>query len=58
VPGDERRSAVGLDQRGQHVDRRRLARPVGAEQGKDRARFDIEIDAVENDLVLVSLPQP
>ena len=51
MPGDAYRPAVGLHQRGQHVHRRRLARPVRAEQGEDRARTDIEIDAVEHGLV-------
>ena len=40
VPGDAYRPAVGLHQRGQHVHRRRLARPIRAEQGKDRARCE------------------
>jgi hypothetical protein len=41
MPGNPYRPAVGLHQRGQHVHRRRLARPVRAEQGKDRARANI-----------------
>ena len=57
VPGDAYRPTVGLHQRGQHVHRRRLTRPVRAEQGEDRARADIKIDAVEHDLVLVGLSQ-
>jgi hypothetical protein len=58
VPGDARRAAVGPDQRGQHVDCGRLARPVRAEQREDGAGFDVEIDAVQDDLVLVCLSQP
>jgi hypothetical protein len=37
VPGNADRPGVGLHQRAQHVHRRRLARPVRAEQRKDRA---------------------
>jgi hypothetical protein len=58
VPGDTDRPGVGLHQRGQHVHRRRLARPIRAEQGEDRAPADIEIDPIENDLVPKCLPQP
>ena len=58
VPGHPYRPAVGLYQRGQHVDRRRLTRPIRAEQGKDRARRNIEIDAIEDELVPIRLPQP
>ena len=58
VPGYADRPAVGFHQRGQHVHRGRLARPVGAEQGKNGARADIEIDAIEHGLVPECLPQP
>jgi len=58
MPGDAGCPAVGLDQRGQHVHRRGLARPIRAEQGKDRARGNIEVDAVEHHLVPVRLAQP
>src|SRR5581483_8371068 len=57
VPGDAYRPAVGLQQRGQHVDRRCLARPIRAEQGKDRARTNIQIDAVEDGLATEGLAQ-
>ena len=57
VPGNAGRPGVGRHQRGQHVHRRRLARPIGAEQGKDRARGNIEIDAIEHGLVPECLPQ-
>jgi hypothetical protein len=42
--GNAYRPAVGLHQRGQHVHRRGLARPVRAEQEKDRARGNIKIE--------------
>ena len=54
-PGDARRAAVGVDQRGQDVDRGRLARAVGSEQGEDRAPFDGERHVVEHRHSLVSL---
>jgi hypothetical protein len=41
MPGNPYRPAVGLHQRGQDVHRRRLTRPIRAEQGKDRARRNI-----------------
>ena len=58
MAGDAYRAAVGLHQRGQHVDRRRLPRPIGAEQGEDRACGNIQIDAIEHDLVPICLSQP
>ena len=36
---------VGFDQRAQHVDRRRLAGAVGAEEAEDLAGLHLEIDA-------------
>jgi hypothetical protein len=56
VPGDADRPPIGLRQRGQHVHRRGLAGPVRAEQGKDRPRGNLQVDAVKHDLVLVGLP--
>ena len=41
MPGNPYRPTVGLHQRGQHVHRGRLARPIRAEQRKDRARTNI-----------------
>jgi len=41
MPGNPYRPTVGLYQRGQHVHRRRLTRPIRAELGKDRARRNI-----------------
>ncbi len=54
-PSDARRAAIGLDQRGQDVDRGRLARAVGSEQSEDRAPPDGERDVVEYRYSLVSL---
>jgi predicted ATPase len=58
VPGDAHRPGVGFHQRRQDVHRGRLARAVRAEDGKDRSRGDVEVDAVEHDFVPVHLPQP
>ena len=33
-------------------------RPIRTEQREDRARTDIQIDAIEHDLVAICLPQP
>jgi hypothetical protein len=41
MAGHPDRPAIGLHQRGQHVHRRRLACPIRAEQGKNRARRNI-----------------
>ena len=43
---DRRPPARGRQQRCQHQNRRRLARPVGAEEAVDLARRDGEVDAV------------
>jgi hypothetical protein len=48
VAGHPHRAAVRRDQRGQHVHRGGLARAVRPEQGEDRARGHLEIDAVED----------
>ena len=51
--GHGRAPGVGLEQRGQDPDRRRLARAVGPEQTEDGALGDLEVDAVEGaDLAL------
>jgi hypothetical protein len=42
---------VGADQGGQDVHHGGLAGAVGAEQRKDRPLGDLQVDAVENDLV-------
>ena len=44
---DADRAGVRAQQRGEHADRRRLARAVGAEQAEHRAGLDLEVDAVE-----------
>src|ERR1700726_687205 len=38
---------VWLEQRGEHADERRLARPVGTEQAKDGSLADFEVDSGE-----------
>jgi hypothetical protein len=54
-PGHAGRAAVGVDQRGQDVDRRRLAGAVGSQEGEHRAPFDAERHVVEHRHVLVAL---
>jgi hypothetical protein len=51
-------AAVGADERGQDLHHGGLARAVGAEQREDRSLGDLQIDAVEHDLVAVRLAQP
>jgi hypothetical protein len=51
VTGDLHLAGVGADQGGQDVDGGGLAGAVGAEQREDRALGDLEVDAVEHDLV-------
>src|SRR5690606_11770483 len=58
VTGDADRPGVEADQRGQDVDGGGLAGPVGTEQGEDRARGDVEVDAVEHGVVSEGLLQP
>ena len=53
VAGDLDLAAVGGDQRRQDMDRRRLAGAVRAEQGEDRPGPDLEVDAVEDELLAV-----
>ena len=57
VAGDLDVAAVGGDQRRQDVDRRRLARAVRAEQGEHGAGRDLEVDAVEDELLAVRAAQ-
>jgi hypothetical protein len=57
-PGDAYRPTVGVHQRGQHVHRRRLARPVRTEQGEDCAGLNNQINAVQHGLVPESFSQP
>ena len=53
--GHPRLACVGRDQRGEDVDRRRLAGTVGPEQGEHRSGGDVEVDPVEGDLLAVGL---
>ena len=48
---------VGLEQRGQDLHDRGLARPVRAEQGEDAAPRDVEVDAAQHVQLLVGLLQ-
>ena len=49
--------AVGAAQRAQHLDRRRLARAVGAEEPEDLARLDLERDLVHGGQLAVTLDE-
>ena len=51
VTGDAQLPGVGADQGGQDLHHGGLAGAVGAEQRKDRPLGDLQVDAVENDLV-------
>ena len=55
MPPDLDLAGVGSEHRGEHVDGRRLAGAVRAEQGEDRSRGDLEVDPVEHDVVAVGL---
>ena len=50
-------AAVGADQGREDLDDRGLAGAVGAEQREDRALGDVEVDAVEHEVVAVGLAQ-
>ena len=50
-------AGVGGDQRREDVDDRRLAGPVRAEQREHRALGDVEVDAVEDDLLAERLAE-
>ena len=58
VAGDAHRAAVGADQGREDLDDRRLARAVGAEQREDRPLGDLEIDAVEHEVLAEGLAEP
>ena len=45
--GKINRPAVGFFQSADHTQRRRFAAAAGAEQGKELAFFDLEIDAID-----------
>ena len=51
-------AGVGRDQAEQHPDRRRLARPVRAEEAVDRAAGHDEVDRVDGDLRAEAPGQP
>ncbi len=51
-------AAVEPDQRGQDLHGGGLPGAVGAEQGEDRSLGDVQVDAVEHDLVAEGLAQP
>ena len=57
VAGDADLAAVGGGERGQDVDGGRLAGPVRAEQGEDRALGHGQVEAVEHDLRAEGLAQ-
>src|SRR3954447_13957461 len=57
VPRHPELAGVGADQRREDLHHRRLARAVRAEQGVDGARRDVEVDAVEHDMVLEGLAE-
>ena len=54
---DAGRPRVGLEQRGQDLHDRGLARPVGAEQGEDAAPRHVEVHAAQHVQLLVRLLQ-
>jgi len=49
--------AVGFDQPGQHLQRRRLARAVGTDDAEDFTALDVEGAALDGDEVAVLLPE-
>jgi hypothetical protein len=57
VSGDRDGAGVGGDQGGEDVDGGRLAGAVRAEQGEDGALGNVQVDAVEHDLVAEGLAQ-
>ena len=57
-PGDLGAAAGGADQRGQHVDHRRLARPVGAEEAEEIAVAHGDVDRVDRAQLAVVLAEP
>jgi hypothetical protein len=57
VAGDPHLAAVGGDERGEDLDRRGLARPIRAEQGEDGSFRDLQVDAVEHDVIAERLAQ-
>jgi hypothetical protein len=58
VAGDLRLATVGGDQGRQDPHRRRLAGTIRPQEGEDRPFSDVEIEAVEHDLLAIRLAQP
>ena len=53
MTGDLHLAAVGADQGREDLDRRRLAGAIRSEQREDRPLGDLEVDAVEDELLAV-----
>ena len=51
-------AAGRADQRRQHVDHRRLARPVGAEEAEELAAADVDVDRLDGAQLAVVLAEP
>jgi hypothetical protein len=58
MAGHADRARVSGKQGGQDPDRGGLARAVRAEQREDRALGDVQVDAVEDQVITVGLAQP
>jgi hypothetical protein len=58
VARDPHLATVGADQRRKDLNRRGLAGAVGAEQREDRPLWNVQVDAVEDNLVAIRLAQP
>ena len=57
-PGDPRGSRCGWYEGREHLDRRRLAGPVGPEEAVYLSRIDVQVDAVDRAVAAVLLDQP
>ena len=56
---DPRFAARGIDQPGEHLERRRLARAVGAQEGDHLAGLDREADLIDGaDLAVLAVKEP
>jgi hypothetical protein len=55
VSGNTDRPVICLEQGGEDLDHRRLARPVGSQQREHAALLDGELDPVEDDVVAEGL---
>jgi len=58
VPANLDLASIGADHGREDLDRGRLPGTIGAEQREDGARGDVEVDAVQHDLLAVGLAQP